>query len=209
MDTQTQPLRPSLRRLAYLAFGILVGILGADAFARAVGLTAVSECSGGDREGAIFLRIVLGLVLTATSMIFAAVAVHLVTALTERLAAAPQRPGLAMSIVMMACGSVCVLLSLIFYWWLAAASTIITPRGSESGAIALQSPAGSAGPMAITAGGSVEIRKATSPLTHVVALGTFLAGISMLTLGIWGSMGGRTPQLREPTAPVDNDTGPE
>jgi hypothetical protein len=198
MDQRAPALKPSLLILAYVAFGLVVGLLGADAFALAVGLPEVGTLTKSEQGLAIFLRVVLGVVLVFVSIVFAAVAVRTIGATADRMASSPRRPGLAISIVLVSCGSACIVLALIFYWWLAAASTIVRPALAEGQAVTVEATRGRAGGTVVTSSGPVAIGKVTSPLTHVVAVGTFAVGLGMLAVGIWGSMGGRGAVATEP-----------
>jgi hypothetical protein len=175
---------PSRRyRLLTFAAALAAGFLGANAFADAAGLPHVSS---GERHlsdsdiGAIFLRILCGLVVGVLVLALIPFVVNQCREVAAVLGRTSERPGPAVAITLVICGTLCLLGSLALAWH--AASLAQAPS------IQVQAPGMPGFPGSVSGSASVQVSTQPPLLTQVLALLTFLAGSALISLGIWSSI---------------------
>ena len=188
------------RRYWLLTFAVALaaGFLGANPFADAVGLSHVTKPN--EEEGLVFLRIFCGLIVGLVVLGLIPFLGNQCRDVAAVLGRTTERPGPAVAVTLVICGTLCLLGSLVLAWHVASLA--------QSASIQVQAPGMpgfSAGPLSGTTGrsqapgmpgfpgpisGAASVNAGTQPplLTQVLALLTFLAGLALISLGIWSSI---------------------
>ncbi len=171
---------PKSDRFLIMILGIVVGMLGANSFADAVGLPDPRFLPSYNNEGPIVGRVVCGFVvmlLAIGSLIFLARIIRHAIADLAQVTAKPRPP---MPLTLVGCGTLCLLGALIFEWYLA---SYVAPANAAA-TLVNKMIQGDPGASAAT----LSIHAQSSPVAQVVAIFTFLAGIAMIAIGIWSSL---------------------
>jgi len=176
------------RLLIVFFLSAAVGFLGAKPFAEATGI----EASRGDET---VLVIISGIVLGFATMAAIAVAKHAGAVLIALLRQANRRPEPKMAIACVVSGTVCILFALAFEWYLAASTQVVRPGlGGNGGSVSFSIPDVPQGKQtasfSVSGSGQLQIGKAASPVGHLLAIGVFLIGAILASIGVWSSMTG-------------------
>jgi hypothetical protein len=175
------------RSLVLFAFGLLVGLMGANAVADAAGLRAREQDD-------TVLRVLCGFILGLATIAVVIVGGHFGSLLIAGLRQSPRRPNQTMAMTLVICGAVCLLAALVFEWYVVTSSQVISPEigGGRGGTAHVKLPSLGTGELNATVtvdgSGRVHIGKAASPIAHVIALGSFAAGAVLIAIGVWSSM---------------------
>jgi hypothetical protein len=156
---------------------IVAALLGANPLGDAVGLPdpRLVEHEWGN---ALFWRIVCGVVVGLLALAIIGFLAAQFAALARALARQRERPGMPISIALLACGTACVLATLWFEYRLATAGSVATMQAAAS------------------AGGAVmAVGVRTALAGQLAALGTFLLGCLLVGLGVWSSLRPQHPDL--------------
>jgi hypothetical protein len=172
---------PTVQRLfIYFAVALALGVLGAKRFAVAAGVNSHYD------EPIVACGVVLGLLVLALLIAL----VHFGRQVVAVLARSQSRPGPTVGLVLIICGTVCLL---------AALGTQLYESGrTVSGSTTLSVPA---------AGGSARVDVQASDsflLTPVITAAVLLAGAALVALGLWSSSSPRTVPYSPPPAGHDS-----
>jgi hypothetical protein len=185
------------RRFVYLVAAVTMGFLGANGFADAVGISPIGPNSY-NNEGVIFLRILCGLIVGLGTLALLSVLRHYTGVLVDFLRETPHRPNPAVAVLLILCGMLCLVMTMGFAWYLASGTQTIHPNfmaGGDRGPALMQVQIPrDMGDVSVGVGGGIVVHRGASLVAQVLAIGIFLTGIVLLTIGVWGSLsGGKSP----------------
>jgi hypothetical protein len=162
---------------------LAAGFLGANPFADTVGLPHVSSGEKHLQDWdvlAIFLRIGCGLIVGLVVLALIPFLTNQGREVAAVLGRTTERPGPAVAVTLLICGTLCLLGSLALAWHVASLA--------QSPSIQVQAPGMPGFPGPVSGSASVNVAAQPPLLTQVLALLTFLAGIALISLGIWSSI---------------------
>lgn len=162
--------------LVRLGLLIPIGFLGASPFADAVGFPPVMRPSEDAFE--IFLRILSGVIVGLAALALFVVLRRLAARATDYLGGVSGKPGTAVAISLLVCGTLCVLGVLVFEY------LAIRQTGTVATSVAAQPTFG-------TAEVSVGVRVPFS--AHLFAIACFIVGAALLAVGVWSGVDRAAP----------------
>ena len=179
---ETGPKTTSLQYLGLVvALAVVMGMLGANAFMDAAGFDASWH-----RDGWPFL---CGFVLFFLSFMLLRFLFQLGTQIVCRLGQIRERPGLPITITLLACGTLCVLGSLLLVWH------------GDSGSVNMMSPgvnvSGNMPGANMSTQFGMSVRTSGSLMRPLAECAALVIGVALLALGVWSS-------LAPPAAANDN-----
>lgn len=161
---QTRLLAPPGQKWLVFALAVAVAFLGANAFADAAGFPPIRD-AGRDAH-LVVLRILCGLVLFLVALVGIAALLRAGGSVIDALARTPDRPGPAVAMAALICGTICILATLVIQGF---ALRYVSPFA------AFVNEVGAAGH--------------TPLMLHLATIFTFLAGAALVAIGVWSSLG--------------------
>jgi hypothetical protein len=171
------------------ALAVAIGILGANAFADAAGFSANS--SARDSPEAVLPRILCGIVLFVLSWMLLRFLFQLGNRIVWRLAQVRERPGLPVTLALLASGTLCVLCALLVIWQGDAGSFNVSPSMNLSsgnmpgGNIALppNMPRVEMFPHV-----DLSMHTIGLPIRSLAVVAALVIGAALLAIGVWASL---------------------
>ena len=168
-------------RMLIFVVSVVVGLLGANPFADAVGFPRLGP-DHYNNEGAIAFRVLSGFVVFLLTAILMRSLVVQVRAAVARIGATPAKPDGKAALASLICGTLCVLGAL---WVQVYAST--HPVGVAPALRLNGNPGGmtfNGNPL----GMDMSLNTQASPTLAFLSVGTFLVGAGLLAFGIWATL---------------------
>jgi hypothetical protein len=154
-----------------VALAVVIGMLGANAFMDAAGFDASWH-----RDGWPFL---CGFVLFFLSFMLLRFLFQLGTQIVSRLGQMHERPGLPITITLLACGTLCVLGSLLLVWHGDSGSLNMSPTMNLPGNLPGANMATQFG---------MSVRNSGSLMRPLAVCAALVIGVALLALGVWSSL---------------------
>ena len=170
-NPRTRVEAPPGNKLLVLAVSVAVALLGANAFADAAGFPVVRNANYD--AGAVMLRILSGIVVFLLSLAVVSALLRAVRAGLGLLARTPERPAQVVGLTMIACGTACVVATLV--------TELLALRWATRTS------------MSVYMGEGVEFNSGAPLSIHLAALAAFAAGAALVGIGVWSSLGSRGP----------------
>ena len=161
-----------------LALALATGIVGANAFADAAGFSEASALSEGNPRG-ILLRVLCGFVLFLLSWTLLRFLFQIGTQIVWRLGEIRERPGLPVTITLLACGTLCVLGALLVAWYGNAGSVNMSPTMNVPGNM----PGANMVPRL-----DLSMRTTGSLIRPLAECAALVIGVVLQVLGVWSSL---------------------
>ena len=162
--------RPSGRGGRFLVFALALAaaVLGANAFADAAGFDPGNFSR---RPELVFVRVLCGIVVFIVAVALIGASVRAIAWAVDALARTPARPGLPVTLTLIGCGTACVLAMLVVEALAMRSAARAELMGMTDGTLGL------------------DVHTATPLAIHLATLAAFVAGATMLALGVWSSLG--------------------
>ena len=179
------PTSTSGYRMLILVVSVVVGLLGANPFADAVGFPPVG--TGYTEEMHITYRVLSGFIVFLLAATFLRFLVVQVRAAVLRIGATPGKPDGKAALTSILCGTLCVLGALFVQVYAATHPVGLAPTmtlGGNPGGMTIN---GNQVGMTAPAIG-VSMQGQTSPTLAILSVATFLVGTGLLAFGIWATL---------------------
>jgi hypothetical protein len=174
-----------------LALALAIGIVGANAFADAAGFHDAALDHKGEPTPGMLLRVLCGFVLFLLSWMLLRFLFQLGTQIVWRLGQIRERPGLPITITLLACGTLCVLCALLVVWHGDTGNLNMSPEVN----LPSNMPGANMVPRL-----DLSMRTTGSLIWPLAVCAALVIGVALLALGVWSSLAPAraTPEVTSP-----------